>query len=787
VNCSGANFTSADLGKLIVIYSAKANGSGAAASATLSTGQLQTPTITTAGLGYVNPPGISVSGLTCTYSPELKAGIASGAVSSVIVVYAGSGCTGTPSISFSNPNLAWSGTISSIASVTQITVGSGTMGAPSVTASGLTSAYATDDGAALNSAIDTLALKSDLALNPVPIFCDRVFMTSQTVQFVNKSVRFFGVPGGNIGSSNNAAPQGCGFLYTGGPGTDAVYIAGNVFSEFSGMHVLGVSGGKARAAIRLQQPGGGVTSHANQYNIFRDIVVGPWFVGEPDILSAPNGEFQYGIFFDQPNTNNDQMAFSNVLINAADIGVYQYANQSTELLFDRLACDFCGYGVKLTSQIIGRDWDISNSQNCDIQLADVAYNNTNLSLMLELSYFTSEGSHQFLCADAQQGAVNKISLFLHGRTGFQVGSSTAKNGRIVDLTALQWAPNLSVATDEAITSTGILPATTAPLNFAWGPSGGQASGANFVQNGAAIAGNVADSPMSSFANLQLTYPDARHSQWFKRDWFVGFNGAGHRCHTDQIYFGGSPDNLECNNTTVLGKNRVVGAVLVNQLGAPSAPACSVLSGSGSTTYFYKMSALVVGISTAASAEASCAGQNASLSASAQNQFCAVPVAGAQQYAVYESTTTGQEKLLATVNADNMVPAGANLVCYNDAVAGAAGALAPTADAGTGGEYLQGPLQVGGGSTIKKHLTATASLTPSAPGAVPGCSADLSTSLSGAAVGDTVALGIPGSAVAGQQAFAWVDSVNTIKIRWCQFSGTAAAPVAGTYRVDDWQH
>src|SRR5258708_31238497 len=27
------------------------------------------------------------------------------------------------------------------------------------------------------------------------------------------------------------------------------------------------------------------TSHANQYNIFRDVVVGPWFVGEPDIRS----------------------------------------------------------------------------------------------------------------------------------------------------------------------------------------------------------------------------------------------------------------------------------------------------------------------------------------------------------------------------------------------------------------------------------------------------------------------------------------------------------------------
>jgi len=97
------------------------------------------------------------------------------------------------------------------------------------------------------------------------------------------------------------------------------------------------------------------------------------------------------------------------------------------------------------------------------------------------------------------------------------------------------------------------------------------------------------------------------------------------------------------------------------------------------------------------------------------------------------------------------------------------------------------LAINGGTAITKHLSATASLSPKAPGAVPGCSTDVSLTVTGAAVGNTVYIGLPGSAVAGQVYAAWVDSSDTVKIRWCQFSGTAASPVSGTYRADVWQH
>lgn len=93
----------------------------------------------------------------------------------------------------------------------------------------------------------------------------------------------------------------------------------------------------------------------------------------------------------------------------------------------------------------------------------------------------------------------------------------------------------------------------------------------------------------------------------------------------------------------------------------------------------------------------------------------------------------------------------------------------------------------GGTPITKHLSATASLSPAAPASVPGCSPDVTATLTGAAVGDTVALGTPAPWPAGMQATAFVSSGNTVAIRWCQFSGAPATPPSGTYRVDDWQH
>src|SRR5262249_14954562 len=53
VTCTGGSFSGADVGKLVVLFGARANGSGATATTTLSGGAITTPTVTAGGSGYL--------------------------------------------------------------------------------------------------------------------------------------------------------------------------------------------------------------------------------------------------------------------------------------------------------------------------------------------------------------------------------------------------------------------------------------------------------------------------------------------------------------------------------------------------------------------------------------------------------------------------------------------------------------------------------------------------------------------------------------------------------------
>ncbi|GEM_PF-1839520 len=718
ISCTGASFAAGDVGKLVVLYGARLNGSGATATTTLSGGAITTPTVTAGGSGYLTAPSVSVSGLTCTYNPELKAVLAAGsyqtgsAVASLTVVYAGSGCTGTPSIGItSGPNLALADTIASVTNSTTIVLTTNV--APSVNGTSQSILYGSDDTANLNSALAALAPNGDEGLNPIAVSCNRLYMTSGTVSIVNKSLNLVSPGPGNLSSTGGIAPalQGCGIYlvnqsYT--TPTDALYIAGSQFSSIRGVHVYSVSGNKQRAAIRLQQPGGGTTNHNNQYNRFEDDLIGPWYTGgansgDPEANACFTGsfipnqcaQFQWGFMLDSPagypttgGANNDQMLFSNDLVEGADIGFYAFSNQSAELTLDRFMCYGCDRGIQTESNLSCRECDISASATADIVIGDPNYSGTNGLLRLDLLNFTSEGSHQFLIG-AANNSVNNIPIYLHGSVSWQVGPSTIKSGKIIDFSPLSGGGNVSVETDNGLTLLGIMPAGTAPINYTWYSGPGYAQGPNYVQSVTNVAFNVADPPLNKWSNLQLTYPDFRQSQIFKRDWLVGTA----RCHTDMIYYGGSPDSIECNNTTTLGKQRIVGQLLLSQIGPVTGQTCTKLSGSGTTTYFYKIAGVVAGASAVASAETSCASQAASLSSSATNQVCFVPLAGAQQYGIYESTSTGTEKLLATVNQDQLIPGTSNLLCYNDAAGGAVGANPPTVDS-TGGVNIPGPATFG---------------------------------------------------------------------------------------------
>lgn len=85
-------------------------------------------------------------------------------------------------------------------------------------------------------------------------------------------------------------------------------------------------------------------------------------------------------------------------------------------------------------------------------------------------------------------------------------------------------------------------------------------------------------------------------------------------------------------------------------------------------------------------------------------------------------------------------------------------------------------------TLAKTLTATASLDFNSTAA--SSSSELTMTLTGAADGDAVSLGIPGAAVMPNSSFtAWVSAANTITIRFCNNdAANPQNPASGTFRI-----
>ena len=100
----------------------------------------------------------------------------------------------------------------------------------------------------------------------------------------------------------------------------------------------------------------------------------------------------------------------------------------------------------------------------------------------------------------------------------------------------------------------------------------------------------------------------------------------------------------------------------------------------------------------------------------------------------------------------------------------------------------GGLTIGAGAKIVKHLSAAASLDFGAL-AAHSCK-DLPVSVEGAAVGDTVALGLPSSlaSTAGLQFTGFVSAPSAVTVRACNVqTRTSANAATAAVRVDVWQH
>lgn len=98
--------------------------------------------------------------------------------------------------------------------------------------------------------------------------------------------------------------------------------------------------------------------------------------------------------------------------------------------------------------------------------------------------------------------------------------------------------------------------------------------------------------------------------------------------------------------------------------------------------------------------------------------------------------------------------------------------------------FNGALAIGGGTSLLKHMSATASLDFDLSGAGITCQ-DLAVTVTGAVAGDSVQLGIPDAlaSTAGVTFSAWVSAADTCKVRACDVTSGNPNPAAATVRCD----
>jgi hypothetical protein len=100
----------------------------------------------------------------------------------------------------------------------------------------------------------------------------------------------------------------------------------------------------------------------------------------------------------------------------------------------------------------------------------------------------------------------------------------------------------------------------------------------------------------------------------------------------------------------------------------------------------------------------------------------------------------------------------------------------------------GSVTIGSGTAILKHLSATASLDFDLSGAGITCQT-LTVTVTGAADGDSVGLGIPNALASstGVLFTGWVSAANTVSVKACDVTSANPNPAAATVRADVWQH
>ena len=543
------------------------------------------------------------------------------------------------------------------------------------------------------------------------------------------------------GSSND--PPLRGFLKWGGPsGRPMVLLRDTQGAGVEKIRLIGNSSARPSAAIELRQ----ATGSTMDLTIIRDVWIGHLYKGDTDDAI----QFATGILMSGA-VNSDTNHFERIQILGCDTGIdIQNPNDSVSH-FDTLGIGFCKTGFNNNSHVLGTNWIMAGNK-LDIHIQT--------GRRLTITDLSSEDSSQFALLD--------IAGELYVESGaFQVTGNILQSGYVIDG---EQASLITLRNSRFITGPTY---KGTPVYKIRHKSPGGSAGRTFLR--------LENMRGMSQANLDVQGPDSYQSQqeiFFHRppngpyDWGVN----------DHVYLTG-PDHYEEGRNDFASKVNVFGGPLkIRRLGAP-AGVVATPTGAGTVAYSYRVTAVSGSGETVASAATTCANR-ARLDREHFNIITWHPVLGADSYRIY-GRTGGDERLLGTVYTHEIRPShlgdGARVTSFKDDGSAAPSAALPRENS-TGQLIAEGGARIGDkGAAINRVLTALADL--DFPNTNAQSSSDLKIEVAGAASGDVVAIGTPGSAVLPNSSFtAWVSANGVVTVRFNNYSTASLNPPAGPFRV-----
>lgn len=591
-----------------------------------------------------------------------------------------------------------------------------------------------------------------------------------------------------------------GFMkWNGRAGIPEVLIRG-YNSGVRNLRMIGNSSARPSAAIEYNRPDNAVVQSDN--NFAERVWIGSYFGYDSDHAR----QFDVGILM-SGNVDNDTNDFKQIMINDCTVGI-DIANPNSSLThWDTVSVVFCDVGFRTNSYSLGTNWNFGGNK-IDLLVLN--------SRRLSLREFTSESSTQIAVVE------NNASLFIE-QAGIQVTNLIPASRIIIDAgqgTRLELRDSLI---------SDLRGAGAAPWKLRQRNTGGAGRFDLLVDNVLGFDANNLDvqtvgEGLSAQHRVTINRPPNGPMDWGVRDVVYLTNG----------------ENYEENRNDFPGKVNVIGGPLTAKKLLTPSGLVATPTGSGRTTYSYKVSALSGVGETLASSAVTCT--NAALDSTHFNEITWFAVIGADAYRVY-GRTGGSERLLGTVfpkdvNAASL--AGHSTVTYfkDDGSVTPNGALPSIDKTGTvslegtgffsdgtealpgvsfngdpdtgiarlgpddilivaGGLYkiransssvtmsqrtdMPGGMTVGGGATVNKIISASATLDF---GKTPGqTSADLTITVKGAALGDVVSVGVPHASVAANSSFsAWVSAADTVTVRFNNYSTRAIDPAKGSFRA-----